>query len=91
MKTKLIALLSLSLAACATPPPSVTTLINCPPPPIEALAPADPLPDVPPMRADAQDAIAVMSRALASDAEQYEILAGRHASVVAWGREHCRW
>jgi hypothetical protein len=79
------------LAACATKPPPVTAIINCPPPPVETMVNAPQLPEIPPVRPDAQDAIAVLSRIAAADAEAYEIEVGKRRSLIQWGRDKCNW
>lgn len=89
-RTMILACALAIVTGCASKP-DVTTIINCAPPPPEVLVAATPLPQIGAIRPDAQDAIAVFSRTLAQDAEAYEILAGRHASIVTWGRTHCNW
>lgn len=86
-----IIFVAFAVSACVPKPPPVTTLINCPQPPVEATQPAEPLPEIPTPQPDAEDAIRVYARAIAETDGLYEIETGRRRSLVQWGRTHCGW
>lgn len=90
MKRAAVALL-LILAGCQTPAPPIAAVYDCPRPDDDALKLAEPLPDIPPLPADADGQIKALWAALARDDGQYATLAGRQKVLVTHGQKFCHW
>ena len=80
-----------ALASCATKPPPVTPIINCPQPTSEALESAQPLPRVVIQTTDPGEVVGALGIVIATDEEIYNGEKAKREALIKHGTERCGW
>lgn len=86
-----VLLLALLVAGCATKPPTVQPIINCPQPTAEALSAAQPLQRVPQLSTNASETVNSLSVVIAQDDAAYAEEKAKREALIAHGVMRCGW